>query len=104
MRYPAIAVIAGVLATGALEAAAQTPEPANDQPSAYRSAFAGYRPFKDQSVASWRDVNREVGQIGGHAGSLGRAGAPRATVPSAQPRAPDGAPSDKPSPVHAGHQ
>ena len=104
MRYPAIAVIAGVLATGALEAAAQTPDPANGQPSAYRSAFAGYRPFKDQSVASWRDANREVGQIGGHAGSLGSTGSSRATAPSPQSPAPDGAPRDKASPVHPGHQ
>ena len=31
----------------------------------YRSAFEGYRPFKDQPVQSWREANDLVGQIGG---------------------------------------
>ena len=31
----------------------------------YRSAFEGYRSFKDQPVQSWREANDLVGQIGG---------------------------------------
>jgi len=38
--------------------------------SAYSSAFKGYRPFKAPTMATWREVNRVVGRVGGHAGSL----------------------------------
>ncbi len=31
----------------------------------YRPAFEGYRPFKDEPVASWRESNELVGRIGG---------------------------------------
>ena len=31
----------------------------------YRSAFEGYRSFKDQPIQSWREANDLVGQIGG---------------------------------------
>ena len=31
----------------------------------YRSAFEGYRSFKDQPVQSWREANDLVGHIGG---------------------------------------
>jgi len=34
-------------------------------PQVYRSPFAGYRPFADASVGSWRGVNDEVARIGG---------------------------------------
>ena len=33
--------------------------------SAYRSAFAGYRAFSEQSLTPWRQANDAVGQIGG---------------------------------------
>jgi len=36
----------------------------------YRSAFEGYRPYRDQEVAPWREVNDEVARIGGHLGVL----------------------------------
>jgi len=36
----------------------------------YRSAFADYRPYREQEVAPWRDVNAEVARVGGHAGVL----------------------------------
>jgi hypothetical protein len=31
----------------------------------YRSAFETYKPFSDQSISSWREVNDSVGRIGG---------------------------------------
>ena len=33
--------------------------------SAYRSAFAGYRRYSDQPVASWTASNDVVGRVGG---------------------------------------
>jgi hypothetical protein len=34
----------------------------------YRSAFDGYVPYREQPLASWREVNDEVGRVGGHVG------------------------------------
>lgn len=42
--------------------------------STYESAFAGYQSYKDEKPASWREVNDEVGRVGGHAGIFGGAG------------------------------
>lgn len=46
------------------------PEVAAPSPQ-YRSAFDGYRPFRDEKLAPWRDVNDEVGRVGGHIGIFG---------------------------------
>jgi hypothetical protein len=37
-------------------------------PLTYRSAFDEYRPYREQELASWREVNEEVARVGGHAG------------------------------------
>lgn len=42
-------------------------------PSTYESAFAGYRNYRDEKLASWREVNDEVGSVGGQAGIFGGA-------------------------------
>jgi hypothetical protein len=34
----------------------------------YRSAFEGYRAFKDGELRDWRGANDEVGAAGGHGG------------------------------------
>jgi hypothetical protein len=39
-------------------------------PVPYRSVFEDYRPYREQELASWRQVNEEVGRIGGHIGVL----------------------------------
>jgi hypothetical protein len=39
--------------------------PAAAASAVYRSAFEGYRPFKEQPVGSWRQANDIVGHIGG---------------------------------------
>jgi hypothetical protein len=36
----------------------------------YRSAFADYRPYREQEISPWREVNDEVARVGGHAGVL----------------------------------
>lgn len=43
-----------------------TPVPA----ATYRSVFEDYRPYREQDVASWREVNDQVARVGGHAGVL----------------------------------
>lgn len=58
----AIAQPAGAVPAAAVSAAAA---PASAPVGAYRSAFAGYRPFTDQPVGSWRGANDVVGRIGG---------------------------------------
>lgn len=57
---------------------------------AYRSVFAGYRPYKEDGPARWREANEEVGRSGGHAGHAAPSGAgpkPEAKTP---PRAEHG--------------
>lgn len=49
-------------APGARDAQAKVP------PVEYRSAFEGYRAFKDEELLDWRKANDEVGAAGGHAG------------------------------------
>lgn len=46
------------------------PEAAAPSPQ-YRSAFDGYQPFRDEKLAPWREVNDEVGRIGGQIGIFG---------------------------------
>ncbi len=88
-----------LLALAASGAAAQQkprPDPADPAartaPSAYRSAFEGYRTFADAEVARWREANEEMRRLGGHVGHV-----PGALPPRAAP-----APAAKP-PAHADH-
>lgn len=43
-------------------------------PVSYESAFTGYKSFRDEKLAPWREVNDEVGRVGGQAGIFGGAG------------------------------
>jgi hypothetical protein len=36
----------------------------------YQSAFQDYRPYREQELASWREVNEEVARVGGHVGVM----------------------------------
>ena len=75
--------------------------------STYESAFAGYQSYKDEKPASWREVNDEVGRIGGQAGIFGGAGhaghgssKPSTNTPPAASK-----PQQAPQPMHSkGHQ
>lgn len=64
-----------VLGAFALHAAAQqAPAPSAADPALrvpqtpYRSAFEGYVPYREQALAPWRELNDDVGRVGGHAG------------------------------------
>jgi hypothetical protein len=64
MQHRAFAALLtyGLAAAGASTAA--TP-PAT---ATYDSAYAGYQPYREESIADWREVNDEVARIGGHIG------------------------------------
>jgi hypothetical protein len=61
------------------------------KPVEYRSAFDDYRPYKETEIAPWREVNEEVGRVGGHLG-----------IARAQQQA--GKPAPKPSPHGTHHK
>jgi hypothetical protein len=42
----------------------------------YQSAFQDYRPYREQELAPWREVNEEVARVGGHVGVMKSAGKP----------------------------
>lgn len=62
--------------------------------TAYDSAFKRYRPYKDEDVRSWQEVNDEVGRIGGW-----QAYAREAAKSQAANTAPNGTRAEP----HAGH-
>jgi hypothetical protein len=90
----ALAVLAALAPQAAAQPAAPKPHPAD--PAApvpvvkYESAFAGYRGFREEPLAPWRDVNDEVARIGGHIGIMRGAGsqAPATGRPPARPTTP----------------
>jgi hypothetical protein len=58
--------------------AAVSAPPETAAPAAqYRSAFEGYRSYRDEPVADWRSVNDDVARAGGHIGIM-RGAAPAA--------------------------
>lgn len=62
-------------AVPALAAESTPTDPAASAPAAsYRSAFEGYRPYRDEPIADWKALNAEVGAAGGHIGIMGGAG------------------------------
>jgi hypothetical protein len=82
-------VLTVALACATAAAGAQTPAPrerAPAPPPAYRSAFEGYRPYVEEPLAPWREVNDTVGRVGGHVGVL-RADESSAPPPPATPGA-----------------
>ncbi len=73
----------------------------------YESAFAGYRNYQDEKSASWREVNDEVGRVGGHAGIFGGAGhaGHGPTMPLTHPPSAASKPQQMPHSMHGkGHQ
>ncbi|MCL4798883.1 MAG: hypothetical protein KJ025_04805 [Burkholderiales bacterium] len=70
-----LALAAAAIALIAGGAHAQT-RPKPDDPTVpvapvtYASPFDGYRTHADEPIASWGEVNDEVGRVGGHVGVL----------------------------------
>lgn len=71
---------AAILAVGGIHAAHAQPASAPAAASGdgarpiavapYRSAFEGFRPWRDEELQDWRRVNDEMKQLGGHNGHL----------------------------------
>lgn len=97
-----VALLYGAVALMSLPASAQrspaTPDPADagaPVPAVkYESAFAGYAPFREEKLAPWREMNDEVGRVGGHMGIFRAAdGGPDSAKRAKQPSSSDGAPA-----------
>lgn len=92
--YIAFAALAALAPHAAAQQQASKPHPAD--PAApvpaikHESAFSGYRSYREEPLAPWRDVNDEVARAGGHIGIVGGAGrsAPGSGNPAAKPPAP----------------
>ncbi len=101
--FIAFAVLAALAPHAAAQQQAAKPHPAD--PAApvpavkYESAFSGYRGFREEPLAPWRDVNDEVARAGGHIGIVGGAG--RSTPASGSPAAKPSAPPAKSAPDSA---
>ncbi len=95
-RLLALAILASAFITGGVHAQSRSmPDDATAPvaPNAYESAFKGYQPYRDESLAPWREVNDTARQVGGHVGVLraeqqGTARPAAETTPIARP-APD---------------
>jgi len=74
MKRTMLFALSAMAAVAAVAQGESRPDPAAPQSAAqplkYESAFEGFRPFQEQDVASWRDVNDEVARVGGHVGVL----------------------------------
>ena len=85
--YIAFAVFTALAPHAAAQQQAARPHPADPVPAVkYESAFSGYRGFREEPFAPWRDVNDEVARAGGHIGIVGGAHAGHgASKPAAKP-------------------
>lgn len=74
MKRTMLVALSALAAGGAFAQGGARNDPAAAQPAAqplrYESAFEGFRPFQEQELASWREVNEEAARVGGHAGVL----------------------------------
>lgn len=99
-----------VLATPALAGAQQKvrPDPADPAAAApaltYDSAFKTYVPQREVKPAAWKDLNDEMGRLGGHAGHTRGSANPVAPAPATAPANKSPAQQTKPAAGgHAGH-
>lgn len=72
-------------------------------PMRYESAFTSYQSFRDEKLAPWREVNDEVGRIGGQAGIFGEAGGAK-SVTNTPPPATTSPQAPRPMTHGPGHQ
>ena len=80
MKTYLLLAVSGALA---LDAAAQGRSPTIPQPAdpaalvsaaTYQSTFQGYTPWREPEIAPWRELNDEVGRVGGHGSIFGTGG------------------------------
>lgn len=69
-------------ATDEPENLAPTDASASVPPAQYRSAFSGYQPQQEPALRPWRDVNDEIGRLGGHGGHVKASASSESAVPS----------------------
>lgn len=89
-RVVALALVAGAQGVGA-QGAESARQPTPEATRGYVSAFDGYRAFGEAPLASWSEVNREVGRLGGHSGHV-RQSAPATNLKGGAQPAPGSAP------------
>jgi hypothetical protein len=93
-RILAVAALACATAAAAAQVPAQPPaDRGAPPPPTYQSAYEGYRPYVEEPLAPWREVNDTVERVGGHVGVL-RAGEPGSAPAAAPAAAPKGAGND----------
>lgn len=116
MLYSACALVS-VPVAGQSVAAGEPTQPGARVPEArYESSFRDYVPYREPALATWREVNDEVGRAGGHVGMFGgghggHAGAkspkPIAGAPAKTAREAAGRPLARGAPgtpgLHTGH-
>ena len=67
-RYIVVLAALAAMAAGARAAPPQkqtTADATEETASLYESAFADYRRYEEDDIAPWREVNDEVGRLGG---------------------------------------
>jgi hypothetical protein len=108
--FLAALAIAAVTPIAAAQQQASRPDPTNPAASVpafnYNSAFAGYRGYREESLAPWRGVNEDVTRAGGHSGIFGGGHKGHdSSKPAPKPAAPKQDSSSKPAPSSGGgHQ
>lgn len=90
MLYGAYALMSAPLSAQPFSKIPDPARPDTRVPDAqYESAFQNYVPYREQPLATWREVNDEVGRVGGHVGLFGgghagaKPGAPAANAKEA---------------------
>jgi hypothetical protein len=90
MKQLACAAAAIAIAAGAHAQSRPRPDDpaAAAPPPAHASAFADYRPMRDEPLSSWREVNDEAGRVGGHTGVVRAEQTAERPTPPPAPSAP----------------
>jgi hypothetical protein len=107
-KIPASACVAALIALGLSPADAQPPATTDPiEPTlGYRSAFEGYRPFKQEEVQPWAQSNETVRQAGGwraYAREASDARPPAQSRQSAPAERPAAGGTTPPTSPHTGH-
>lgn len=70
MRLFQFAFVTAVAVSFSCAALAGSPPESSSAPAVFESTFAGYVPFQEHTAGRWRELNDEMGRVGGHAGHL----------------------------------